>query len=436
MKYLLSVLILITSLGNCKKPNKNDDNLLLGLFFLSQRSNFEFQFVGSNSSSSRNSKNTSSDKILNMQGIPIDEYGDGTTDGFQDKFGSASSVSLYFRELYFWKSGNISMGAETAENADLVIEEYKRYQQDPNNYGPLGNYRLTISRTNEFISKNLPLEVLSGDYDRIGISFKTLNYTFDSDVLADVGILSIVATDFVLYDSDVEFQDKGRWYSYNFTACREGSDYNLQTCTYLTHPTEFPYESLNNIAFIDKITGYFNGSMPGNEYDRTQYLPTGNEGRILRYGGNRSKNRDINKFGYFKEIPTTQNTNQLSTVKTDPVYIMPIRKGNESDDYQKLKIVVNASNVLHWDSNSQMNRFKSTHFPIFKFNEVPLAATTCKSDPRPGKESQTICYDDAYHPSIVPDFNSVPWSDNQEAPNPAIGKDMNIYLPAMYAELE
>ncbi|MCG9873884.1 MAG: hypothetical protein MH321_03750 [Leptospiraceae bacterium] len=61
---------------------------------------------------------------------------------------------------------------------------------------------------------------------------------------------------------------------------------------------------------------------------------------------------------------------------------------------------------------------------------------TFVSNPRPELKTSNICFNDALHPSIIPDFNSLPWSDNQEAPNPAIGKDMNIYLPAMYAELE
>ncbi|MCG9873813.1 MAG: hypothetical protein MH321_03380 [Leptospiraceae bacterium] len=461
MKYLLSFLILITTLNNCKKPKQNDDNLLLGLFFLSQRSNFEFQFVGSNSSSSRYYKNTSNEKILNMQGIPIDEYGDGTSDGFQDKFGNASSVSLTLGDVYFWKKGNIPHGQETTENADFIIDSEKQWQPISGRDDLVMEIPpITISKTNEKISKYFPQELLSGEFDRIAFQIITISMTFDSDVLEDTSALSIVETS--LY-TPIETHMKeasyfSGWNSLFFQKCKEGSDYNLLTCPERTDPVRYPVNlHARQQLPVSRNTGFF--TIGGNEYESSGYINENNvhNRKILGLGGDHKLNRSVNSVGYFRD---SINDTYHDVTFSSKMYVMPITIDTSKESYSKLKIKVNAARLFHWDSNSSINKFKPHRYPD-NFKLYPSGRTivdhlgelhdvsgkidrsdflnypeTCKPNPRPGRESETICYRDDQHPSIVPDFNSAPWSDNQEAPNPAIGKDMNIYLPAMYAELE
>ncbi|WCL48486.1 hypothetical protein [Leptospira sp. GIMC2001] len=454
MKIILFLTALISCFSNCAN-NEDNKNNLFALLFLLHKTNLEFHFINDSSTFLSNARNLNTDQLVNMQGLRKDEYGDGTGDGFQDKFGSASSVSLTMGDIYFWKKGNIPLGEETTENADLTIAGVKQFQDQPGREGWQYIPRLTVSKANEFIGKNLPDEILDGTYDRIGIQFRSIIYTFDSNVLENPDVLSIVETEMQTPNEHIynEYSDYGTWYSSFYQKCREGSDYNLETCVDRTNAPRYPV-NLGAFLPISRYTGHF--TIGGNEFDRTVFLE--NEGaskrKYLGFGGSKKVNRNINSIGYFRE------SKDIVTQTLLKMYVMPIKIEENKETYNKLKVNVNASNVLHWDSNSSNAKFKPHRYPD-DFELFPPGTTdgrnegdksdlsnwinwstvnnlpeTCVPDPRPAFNGNPLCFHDDLHSSIAPDFNSPPWSDNQEAPNPAIGKDMNIYLPAMYAELE
>ncbi|WCL48485.1 hypothetical protein [Leptospira sp. GIMC2001] len=448
MKNLYSLILIFALFIGCQKPDNGDDNLLLGLFLLSQQSNFEFVFVANDSSVNGRSRNlTVSDQIVNMQGLRKDEYGDGTGDGFQDKFGSASSVSLTIWNIYFWKKDGVKPGEESAANADFTIDWTRQFGangveiHDPSSTGIFGGIpALSVSNTNGYIANSIPQSVLNGDYDRVGIELEHVYLTFDRDLIPDPDSLAIITTWLGNYNTDIESHDFQTWNTHVYQACDGSNGYFLQRCTYRTRPDEYPIR-LGQFARIKRQTGFF--GVGGNEYDLTRRATQPEQLSQLTLGGNGRVNHAVNGTGYFQFTRSYKEISESANGKIR-TYIMPIKTNSKNDNFSKLKISVDARNVFHWDSNSPETKFRPHKYPedieLWPSGSIMLAPSasyplTCRPNPK-GASFSDVCFHDPFHPSIAPDFNSAPWSDNQEAPNPAIGKDMNIYLPAMYAELE
>ena len=423
---LLTLLILFQIYCVNPKDNKNR-NLLFGALLLSQ-GNFQFSFANNSPNPTRGNATRSSNTGLvrtNLSGINPDFYGDGTSDGYADKFADADGVEISVGNVFFYKAidrgGMVPPGQETNRNYDaisFVAREFLRNQSQLPNLPPLLTATVQISSLNSVLSANLPSDIFTADYDRIAIDVHSFYYTYSPKVFPEPGPFSVsVINTFYPRRPDSSGKKAYSVESYLYNQCNENGPFRVQDCVMNRRN---PSASMNPITPIDINTGFYDASnysltlvaLPSlQRNDRLLSAPFGNENPALNSYVRNSNNPDDGQM-----LNLLQNTSTIiGPPEQTPSYKgnLVILKINKSvSNPTKLRIVVDASNVFFWDSNSNSTQFRPNKYPNLDAD---------------GKFSGS---DPWVNP---PDFRT--WN-NPEAPIPSIGKDIKLYLPVMYAVME
>lgn len=117
----------------------------------------------------------------NLAGIAVSSFGDGTGDGYTDRFLDPEEVALSFYMIYAWKSpeaGGPAQGQATIDNADYTLFNGETLLD-----GRIALLPYAAREDRPAVLRGL--ERVPQDADRIGLVISSVSYQYATDIMED-----------------------------------------------------------------------------------------------------------------------------------------------------------------------------------------------------------------------------------------------------------